>query len=90
MKLITSISGIRGIYGQTLTDSIASKNVNSFSDIKTNETILLAQDSSPHGKYLYEKYLLNMDELRIPADNFSIKVVSIYSEIFQNENLGCW
>ena len=55
MKLITSISGIRGIYGQTLTDSIASKYVHSFSDIQESGTILLAQDSRPHGKYLYEK-----------------------------------
>ena len=55
MKLITSISGIRGIYGQTLTDSIASKYVHSFSDIQASGTILLAQDSRPHGKYLYEK-----------------------------------
>ena len=55
MKLITSISGIRGIYGQTLTDSIASNYVHSFSDIQTSGTILLAQDSRPHGKYLYEK-----------------------------------
>jgi len=55
MKLITSISGIRGIYGQTLTDSIASNYVHSFSDIQESGTILLAQDSRPHGKYLYEK-----------------------------------
>jgi len=55
MKLITSISGIRGIYGETLTDPIASKYVHSFSDIQESGTILLAQDSRPHGKYLYEK-----------------------------------
>ncbi len=55
MKLITSISGIRGIYGETLTDPIASKYVHSFSDIQASGTILLAQDSRPHGKHLYEK-----------------------------------
>ena len=55
MKLITSISGIRGIYGKTLTDPIASKYAHSFSDIQASGTILLAQDSRPHGKYLYEK-----------------------------------
>jgi len=55
MKLITSISGIRGIYGQTLTDSIASNYAHSFSDIQASGTILLAQDSRPHGKYLYKK-----------------------------------
>ena len=55
MKLITSISGIRGIYGQTLTDSIASKYVHSFSDIQTSGTILLAQDSRPHGNIYMRK-----------------------------------
>ena len=37
-------------------------------------------------KYLYEKYLLNMKiwGVELPADNFSIKVVSIYSEIFHH------
>ena len=54
MKLITSISGIRGIYGKTLTDSIASDYIKSFSNIQSNGKILLAQDSRPHGKKIYK------------------------------------
>ena len=54
MKLITSISGIRGIYGKTLTDSIASDYIKSFSNIQSNGKILLAQDSRPHGKEIYK------------------------------------
>jgi phosphomannomutase len=54
MKLITSISGIRGIYGKTLTDSIASDYIQSFSNIQSSGEILLAQDSRPHGKNIYK------------------------------------
>ena len=54
MKLITSISGIRGIYGKTLTDTIASLYVHSFADIQKDGKILLAQDTRPHGKNLYK------------------------------------
>ena len=49
MKLITSISGIRGIYGKLLTKSIASRH-ESFSALQASGKILLAQDSRPHGK----------------------------------------
>ncbi|MAZ67994.1 MAG: phosphoglucosamine mutase [Candidatus Marinimicrobia bacterium] len=54
MKLITSISGIRGIYGKTLTNSIASSYVESFSALQSGGKILLAQDSRPHGKEIYK------------------------------------
>ena len=54
MKLITSISGIRGIYGKTLTDTIASNYVHSFSNIQSSGKILVAQDSRPHGKKIYD------------------------------------
>ena len=54
MKLITSISGIRGIYGKTLTNSIVSDYIQSFSNIQSIGKILLAQDSRPHGKEIYK------------------------------------
>jgi len=54
LKLITSISGIRGIYGKTLTDTIASTYIQSFSNIQSNGKILLAQDSRPHGQKIYK------------------------------------
>ena len=53
MKLITSISGIRGIYGKTLTNDIASKYSHSFSEIQSNAKILLARDSRPHGEEIF-------------------------------------
>ena len=54
MKLITSISGIRGIYGKTLTNSIVSDYIQSFSNIQSSGKILLAQDSRHHGKEIYK------------------------------------
>ena len=54
MKLITSISGIRGIYGKTLTKSIASSYIKSFAALQSSGKILLAQDSRPHGKEIYK------------------------------------
>ena len=53
MKLITSISGI-GIYGKTLTKSIASSYIESFSALQSSSKILLAEDSRPHGKEIYK------------------------------------
>ena len=54
MKLITSISGIRGIYGKTLTNNISSSYIQSFSNIQSSGKILLAQDTRPHGKDIYD------------------------------------
>ena len=54
MKLITSISGIRGIYGKTLTNNISSSYIQSFSNIQSSGKILLAQDPRPHGKDIYD------------------------------------
>jgi len=54
MKLITSISGIRGIYGKTLTNNISSSYIQSFSNIQSSGKILLAQDTRPHGQDIYD------------------------------------
>ena len=54
MKLITSISGIRGIYGKTLTNNISSSYIQSFSNIQPSGKILLAQDTRPHGEDIYD------------------------------------
>ena len=53
MELIKSISGIRGIYNQSLTTSIASNYAQIFSHIQNDGDILLARDSRPHGGILY-------------------------------------
>jgi len=53
MELIKSISGIRGIYNQSLTTSIASNYAQIFSHIQNDGDILVARDSRPHGEILY-------------------------------------
>ena len=63
MKLITSISGIRGIYGKTLTNSIASSYIKSFSALQSSGKILLAQDSRPHGKEIYKSACRTLTKL---------------------------
>jgi len=83
MKLITSISGIRGIYGKTLTDTIASLYVHSFADIQKDGKILLAQDTRPHGKNLYKSIsktltsvgrdVLSCDIIPTPTAQYIIK-----------------
>ena len=50
MKLIKSISGIRGIVGETLTTSTVNYYTNIFTHIQTKGDILLARDSRYHGE----------------------------------------
>ncbi len=52
MKLIRGISGIRGIVGETLTESQVYKHALAFSEHQPEGVILLARDSRPHGRYL--------------------------------------
>ena len=54
MKLIKSISGIRGIVGETLTTSTVNYYTNIFTHIQPRGDILLARDSRSHGIDLYE------------------------------------
>lgn len=53
MELIKSISGIRGIVNQTLNKTTVSTYSNIFTSIQPVGNILLARDSRPHGKELY-------------------------------------
>ena len=57
MKLIKSISGIRGVFGQTLNEDIASYFSRSFAENQPNGKILLARDTRPHGKKLYHSII---------------------------------
>ena len=64
MELIKSISGIRGIVNQTLNKTIVNTYSNIFTSIQPPGDILLARDSRPHGKELYNsiaKTLTSMD-----------------------------
>ena len=53
MELIKSISGIRGIVNQTLNKNIVNRYSNIFTSLQPAGDILLARDSRPHGKELY-------------------------------------
>ena len=57
MALIKSISGIRGVFGQTLNKEIASDYSISFAENQPKGTILLSQDTRPHGIILYNSIL---------------------------------
>ena len=49
MQLIRGISGIRGIVGDSLTDSVLVRHIQAFSELQENGSILLARDSRSHG-----------------------------------------
>ena len=53
MELIKSISGIRGIVNQTLNKTTVNIYSNIFTSLQPAGDILLARDSRPHGKELY-------------------------------------
>ena len=50
MQLIRGISGIRGIVGDSLTDSVLIQHIQAFSELQGNGNILLARDSRSHGE----------------------------------------
>ena len=54
MELIKSISGIRGIVNQTLNKTIVNTYSNIFTSLQPSGDILLARDSRPHGRELYD------------------------------------
>ena len=49
MELIRGISGIRGIVGKSLTESVVIRHILAFSKIQSTGAILLARDSRAHG-----------------------------------------
>ena len=49
MELIRGISGIRGIVGKSLTESVIIRHMQAFSEIQNTGSILLARDSRAHG-----------------------------------------
>ena len=54
MELIKSISGIRGIVGKTLNNTIVNSYTNIFTHMQSQGDILLARDSRYHGEDIYE------------------------------------
>jgi len=63
MELIKSISGIRGIVGKTLNKTEVNSYSNIFSSIQPIGDILLARDTRPHGKKLYESILKTLTRM---------------------------
>ncbi len=55
MKLIKSISGIRGIVGKNLDTDITNHYSTIFSNIQEDGNFLVARDSRPHGKDIYDE-----------------------------------
>ena len=88
MKLITSISGIRGIYGKTLTKSIASSYIESFSALQSSGKILLAQDSRPHGKEIYKSACRTLTKLGRDVISCGIIPTPTAQYIIKKENLA--
>ena len=54
MKLIKSISGIRGVFGKTLNKGIVNAYTNIFTHLQSSGAILLARDTRYHGEDLYD------------------------------------
>ncbi len=54
MKLIRGISGIRGIAGDSLTDSAVISHARAFAEIQESGPILVARDSRPHGAQMIQ------------------------------------
>jgi len=50
MELIRGISGIRGIVGDSFTESVVSQHIQAFSKLQGDGEILLARDSRSHGE----------------------------------------
>ena len=83
MKLIKSISGIRGIFGETLNQTTVEHYAKAFSIIQPRGDILLARDTRPHGKELYQsiskeltycgRNVINCGIIPTPTAQFIIK-----------------
>ena len=83
MKLIKSISGIRGIFGETLNQATVEHYAKIFSIIQPRGDILLARDTRPHGKELYQsiskeltycgRNVINCGIIPTPTAQFIIK-----------------
>ena len=72
MELIRGISGIRGIVGKTLTESILSRYIRAFSIIQADGPILVARDSRSHGKSLIDAGCQTLKKCGRTAQNYGI------------------
>ncbi len=72
MELIRGISGIRGIVGQTLTESVLSRYIRAFSCLQGNGLILMARDSRSHGESLIKAGCQALSQSGRQIQNFGI------------------
>ena len=72
MELIRGISGIRGIVGQTLTESTISRHIQAFSAIQDDGPILVARDSRSHGERLLHAGCNALSQCGRKTHNFGI------------------
>ena len=63
MELIKSISGIRGIFNKSLTIQNSTIFSKKFATQQKNGPILLARDTRPHGKQIYDNILKSLNSI---------------------------
>jgi len=72
MELIRGISGIRGIVGDTLTESTVTRHLQAFSELQGEGDILLARDSRSHGESFIDAGCTALIKRRRNAVNYGI------------------
>jgi phosphomannomutase len=72
MKLIRGISGIRGIVGDTLTESTITRHIQAFSELQGAGDILIARDSRSHGDLLLNAGCNALSQCGRNAANYGI------------------
>ena len=73
MKLIKSISGIRGIVGETLSTSVVNSFANIFTHIQPRGDILLARDTRYHGEDFYDNICDTLTSTDATTNEYWIK-----------------
>ena len=63
MELIKSISGIRGIFNESLSIQNSTFFSIKFSIQQKNGPILLARDTRPHGKQIYDNIIKSLNNI---------------------------
>ena len=75
MELIKSISGIRGIFNKSLTIQNSTIFSEKFVKQQKNGPILLARDTRPHGKQIYDNILKSLNRNRVESHVYFMEVV---------------
>ena len=88
MKLIRSISGIRGIIGKNFDASIATKYVQSFCSVQsTNKPIIISRDTRNQGYQIAESIKKSIISLGIDVYDIGISPTPVIQ--YLTKSLGC-